>query len=148
MTNEELKYLQRSKEDINLLISELCQRMPYGIKLQKCGEEDTVYQLYSINLESNEILFWTYQGKALQIADVGKLHRHGILRYKPYLIAMDKMTEEQLAAYRELMVSDSMGILYNTPESIEWLIKNHFDYRGLIGKGLAVDAGNLNIYSK
>lgn len=146
MTNE-LKDIQRSKDDINLLISEICQRMPYGIKLQKCGEEDTIYQLYSINLESNEIFFWTYQGKALQIANTGKIHRLGILRYKPYLIAMDKMTEEQLAAYRELMVSDSMGILYNTPESIEWLIKNHFDYRGLIGKGLAVDAGNLNIYS-
>ena len=147
MTDEEFKAQQRSIKDIKLLISELCQRMPYGIKLQKCKEEDTIYQLYSINLENHEILYWAYQGKALRIADCGKIHRYRILRYKPYLIAMDSMTEEQLAEYRELMISDSMGILYDTPESIEWLIRNHFDYRGLIQKGLAVDATNLNIYS-
>ena len=29
---------------------------------------------------------------------------------------------------------------------IDWLNKNHFDYRGLIEKGLAIDATNLNIY--
>jgi hypothetical protein len=29
---------------------------------------------------------------------------------------------------------------------LEWLLKNHFDYRGLIEKGLAIDATNLNIY--
>ena len=29
---------------------------------------------------------------------------------------------------------------------IEWLNKNHFDYRGLIEKGLAIDASGLNIY--
>jgi hypothetical protein len=28
----------------------------------------------------------------------------------------------------------------------DWLNKNHFDYRGLIPKGLAIDATNLNIY--
>lgn len=31
--------------------------------------------------------------------------------------------------------------------AIDWLNKNHFDYRGLIEKGLALDATNLNIYS-
>ena len=29
---------------------------------------------------------------------------------------------------------------------IEWFNKNHFDYRGLIDMGLALDATNLNIY--
>ena len=148
MTNEELKAQQRSREDIDLLISELCQRMAYGIKLQKCGEEDTIYTLYSINLESNELCFWKYQGKSLRIGDTGRIHRIGIPLYKPYLIAMDSMTEEQRKEYHGLMVSDCMGILYHTPESIEWLIKNHFDYKGLIEKGLAINATNLNIYSK
>lgn len=146
MTNEEFKALQRSIEDIQLLISELCQRMPYGIKLQKCGEEDTVYKLYSINLENHEICYWAYQGKALSIGECGKIHRYRIPKYKPYLIAMSSMTEEQLTEYHELMVSDCMGILYNTPKSIEWLIKNHFDYQGLIPLGLAIDATGLGIY--
>ena len=29
---------------------------------------------------------------------------------------------------------------------IDWFNKNHFDYRGLIEKGLALDATGLNIY--
>lgn len=31
-------------------------------------------------------------------------------------------------------------------ESIDYLISNHFDFRGLIEKGLALDATGLNIY--
>ena len=31
-------------------------------------------------------------------------------------------------------------------EVIDWLNANHFDYRGLIEKGLAIDATGLNIY--
>lgn len=29
---------------------------------------------------------------------------------------------------------------------LQWTWKNHFDYRGLIKKGLAIDATGLNIY--
>ena len=36
--------------------------------------------------------------------------------------------------------------LWDSPESVEYLIENHFDYRGLIEKSLALDATNLNIY--
>ena len=35
---------------------------------------------------------------------------------------------------------------YSISDSIDWLNKNHLDYRGLIGKGLAIDATDLNIY--
>ena len=31
-------------------------------------------------------------------------------------------------------------------DALDWLNKNHFDYRGLIEKGLAIDATGLNIY--
>ena len=31
-------------------------------------------------------------------------------------------------------------------DTIDWFIKNHFDYRGLIPKGIALDATGLNIY--
>lgn len=31
-------------------------------------------------------------------------------------------------------------------DAIDWLLKNHFDYRSLIPKGLALDATELNIY--
>ena len=37
-------------------------------------------------------------------------------------------------------------ILYPDDVGIDWLNKNHFDYRGLIEKGLAIDATGLNVY--
>lgn len=45
---------------------------------------------------------------------------------------------------------DKKYVYFNGPgfyyELIDWLNKNHFDYMGLIEKGLAIDATNLNIY--
>lgn len=35
---------------------------------------------------------------------------------------------------------------YELIKVFDWLNKNHFDYRGLIEKGLAIDCTNLNIY--
>ena len=35
---------------------------------------------------------------------------------------------------------------YSISDSIDWLNKNHFDYRGLIEKGLAIDATGTDIY--
>jgi hypothetical protein len=75
------------------------------------------------------------------------------------------MTEEQYESLREsgILSNCSHSYEYVNPhihevsfifkefktyslELIEWLNKNHFDYRGLIEKGLAVNAINLNIY--
>lgn len=70
---------------------------------------------------------------------------------KPYLFPLSSMTEEQ---YDELYIdsrvkNDSIDILdalANDMDAIDWLNKNHFDYRGLIEKGLAIDATGLNVY--
>ena len=35
---------------------------------------------------------------------------------------------------------------YSISDSIDWLNKNYFDYRGLVEKGLALDATGLDIY--
>ena len=56
---------------------------------------------------------------------------------RPYLFPMHNMTEEQYKQY----------IKCNVVESLDWLNRNHFDYRGLIDRGLAIDATNKNIYS-
>ena len=160
MTNEEFKAQQRSIEDIKLLISELCQRMPYDIKLQKCGEEDSVYKLYSIDLENHKIFYWAYQGKALRIADCGKIHRYRILRYKPYLYPLSSMTEEQYEEFKIVSGLDAdldsirrgeFSLIGDIAidcivDAIEWFNKNHFDYRELISLGLAIDATGLGIY--
>lgn len=52
------------------------------------------------------------------------------------------MTEEQQTDLTKFVANGIQGenILY------DWYNKNHFDYRGLIPMGLAIDATNLNIY--
>ena len=63
-----------------------------------------------------------------------------------YLLPLSSMTEEQKKEYQyitERWMNDSS---YSISDSTDWLNKNHFDYRGLIEKGLAIDATGLNIY--
>ena len=88
-----------------------------------------------------------------------------VSKIKPYLFPLSSMTDEQrkefvkCSAYErrdedcgrhtELYYYDMVGHednLYPNYDSIDWLNANHFDYRGLIEMGLAIDATNLNIY--
>lgn len=138
MTQEEKK---------ELLLQDLCARLPYGVK--GIDREETITIRAYIQ---NRI-----------IDDVGI--SHSIENVKPYLIPLLSMTEEQKEEllykyiHNDIYFDDftdyflagelwhdicvSMDIL---PELINWLNKNHFDYRGLIPMGLAIDATGLNIY--
>lgn len=72
-------------------------------------------------------------------------------KYKPYLLPLESLTEEQ----RDFLHKNPYGIYIQlfdntlisaSTEGFNWLNTHHFDYRGLIPKGLAIDATNLNIY--
>ena len=60
---------------------------------------------------------------------------------------MSSMTEEQSKVYHEL-INGMFGTsaLINFEVLTDFFNANHLDYRGLIKKGLAIDATNLNIY--
>ena len=66
--------------------------------------------------------------------------------YKPYLFPMSSMTDYQKSDYQFITERWMNDPSHSISDSIDWLNKNHFDYRGLIEKGLAIDATNLNIY--
>ena len=138
-----------TQEDKDLLLRDLCARLPYGVKMQKFNEQNVFVDLYAINLNNYTIDFYTYKGKSLTIANTSKLARYGILLYKPCLFPMSSMTEEQSMEFALLQVNTHKdGFLYvcDCVNMITWLNKNHFDYRGLIERGLAIDCTNLNIY--
>ena len=61
---------------------------------------------------------------------------------KPYLFPISSMTKEQKNAI-DLIASSSSAVLSDV---IDFYNRNHIDYRGLIEKGLAIDATDLNIY--
>lgn len=133
------------QKDKELLLKDICSRLPYGVKVQ------TTY----INLKSGERKDIGID--VLTTVEISMLI-DGIEEHKPYLFPMSSMTEEQKKEYESLCIketseySDLYGIIfakdhyYDTVESIDYLYKNHIDVRGLIPLGLAIDCTNLNIY--
>ena len=69
-----------------------------------------------------------------------------ISEVKPYLFPLSSMTEEQKQEYQHITERWMYDSSYSISDSTDWLNAHHFDYRGLIEKGLAIDATGLNIY--
>lgn len=111
------------QEDKELLLKDLCARLPYGVIIQ--------------------IKDWTVLDVELKIGHINRLQINDV-ELKPYLFPMSSMTEEQYKEYWELEHSGNMEHL--SVPALDWLNKNHFDYRGLIDKSLALDATGLDIY--
>lgn len=124
-------------EDKDLLLKDLCARLPYRVKCLVnytfCVKSSTVDTLIAIN-QQTENYFFDWLCEWFNVDD-----------FKPYLFPMSSMTEEQEKEYNDLNGYES-GCFPHTEEALDYLIKNHFDYRGLIPKGLAIDAIGLNIY--
>ena len=62
-----------------------------------------------------------------------------------YTYFQPKISVEQEEEYNDLN-SYELGCFPHMEEALDYLIKNHFDYRYLIDQGLAIDATGLNIY--
>lgn len=118
------------QEDRNLLLKDLCSRLPYGVKVRT-----------SVGGEIRN------DKKQLNFAQLS-LFESGYEDVKPYLSPLSSMTEEQREEYHSFFVQSQRDFITpnNAVKLFDWLLKNHFDYRGLIEKGLAIDCTNLNIY--
>ena len=137
-----------TQEDKDLLLRDLCARLPYGVK---CRYQHIQYVENGKIIDINMFGLVNVDGHIKDICDI-----------KPYLFPLSSMTEEQkkffkdrpifLDSENELVVKEDFfgnsrfTMLEDWVEVILWLVKNHFDYRGLIPMGLAIDATNLNVY--
>lgn len=148
------------QEDKDLLLRDLCARLPYGVRMFEIEPIDGIQShltLYSI----------TNKESVICITPSGGIIGSSIDAFKPYLFPLSSMTEEQFNNLKnytdlkwphntiELVDWDGYKTLefwieempsYEVIKVFDWLNKNHFDYRGLIEKGIAIDATNLNIY--
>ena len=113
------------------LIRDLCARLPYGVKVLY---DNKVFSIDYVSSIHEEIKLDTRDNYTINVSDV-----------KPYLFPLSSMTDEQEEEYNDLN-SCELGCFPHTEEALDYLIKNHFDYRGLIPMGLAIDATGLNIY--
>lgn len=124
------------QEEKDLLLKDLCSRLPYGVML----ETDNVFpqKLEGIAFDNDTFLISVSDG-AFTL---------DWMTCKPYLYPLSSMTKEQMEEYAHILVMngnlDYSQLLGMTVE--DWFNKNHFDFRGLIQKGLAKDATGLNIY--
>lgn len=122
-----------NKEDKELLLQDLCARLPYGVKLLYNSNsiakiKDRIEILRGITI-GYTIWFETNYIHSEYDSTSGS-YEH----FKPYLRPMSSMTEEELYEWTHTWIMDT------TVEKYDWLNAHHFDYRGMIEKGLALPA--------
>lgn len=119
-----------TQEDKELLLKDLCARLPYRLKalFVDSNSNDTLQSIWWDELEG-----WQVDGNNLSAP---------LYSVKPYLFPISSMTEEQVKDLTKFVANGihDENIVY------DWYNKNHIDYRGLIPMGLANDATGLNIY--
>jgi len=132
-----------TQEEKQLLLVDLCGRLPYGVMVRIEGEKyfNETKEPYITNLSLNNYI--------LDYDDVTII---------PYLRPMSSMTEEEKTEYHKQVdidldrTADGLREQFEAgtfhPENkftpqychIDWLNAHHFDYRGLIPMGLALEA--------
>lgn len=133
-----------TQEHKELLLKDICARLPYGIKCivtksrTEEGQKGDVGKIICVCLEGVDCI-----DNTLFFSEFGN--------FKPYLFPLSSMTEEEWEDYQKIRMiywvhGDINGTFINAGLIVDWLNAHHFDYRGLIEKGLAIDATNLNIY--
>ena len=119
-----------TREEKELLLKEISARLPYGLIVQYKRKTFEPYSEYTAD-------------EKVEIDDMLH-HRLKVLDCKPYLRPMSSMTEQESEKFEEFLELQSE---YTTGADIrfkydmfDWLNSRHFDYRGLIEKGLALEA--------
>ena len=121
-----------TQEDKELLLKDLSARLPYGVKVQgnfKWGFDGQIMDDMRESVLDIETLEWLMNG----------------IEVRPYLRPMSSMTEEEKKELGIIScdgnIEHKYGIFYR---SQDYLNAHHFDYRGLIPKGLAIEVTEDN----
>lgn len=140
-----------TREDKELLIADLCGRLPYGVKIalknNASYHHENVAKKGDVTIDKlkgftgsyfsiyhNDPLDWDWYEDDIDVEDI-----------KPYLFPLSSMTEEQKDEFDRLYTYDAL-IVEPQWKLIDFCNKHNLDYRGLIPMGLAIDATDKNIY--
>ena len=143
-----------TQNEKDIFLKDLCARLPYGVKVRYSSYEKFITcTLQAIDYVYNNVDLWS-KDACFNPVNISKI--------KPYLFPLSSMTEEQYWEMQKLSGEDCLEHMEiekewrnNSPFThlplyqhrvIEFFHKYHFDYRGLIPMGLAIDATGLNIY--
>lgn len=111
--------MTQEQKDKELLLKDLCARLPYGVFM---GNKEWNRKPYQLTCDEVQ-----YMMMSDDYEDV------------PYLRPMSSMTEEEAEEYCN---NAELGI----GSSVDWLNKKMFDFRGLIPKDLALSTEIYNPY--
>ena len=124
-----------TQKDIELLLVDLCSRLPYGVKVAieySEGKYTHIYDLREIDNDTTselrqQVTIWNYGIYSSMIS-------YPLINCRPYLRPMSSMTEE------ENKKLDEIWLKHTIKEGADYLNSIHVDYCGLIPKGLAIEA--------
>ena len=119
-----------TQEDKDLLLKDLCARLPY---------HPIVSVAYNY---ADKGIVWGFD--VLRIKLLLEIEEEESWEYiKPYIRPMSSMTEEEKEEYcflQDILLCSSQYPVTDAYAIFDWLNAHHFDYRGLIEKGLALEA--------
>ena len=137
-----------TQEYKELLLKDLCARLHYGVMVK-----DELGRINKLVIGNADLVRLYYNDFSIYGENALSL---------PFLRPLSSITDEELHEVQEILgkgveiCNGFINIVEILQEKIfsfrelqgvfEWLLKNHFDYGGLIEKGLAIDATGLNIY--
>ena len=116
-----------------ILLLDLCARLPYGIWFQSYHSEGGIEGKGT----SNFYIDIKTDNAAARLSFLCKYNNN-----KPYLRSMSSMTQEEKNKYEEISHNSFDGTWFSTSEPFDYLNSIYVDYRGLIKKGLAIEAPN------
>lgn len=119
-----------TKEDKELVFKDLSARIPYHVRV-KIWLKDGTSEEGPLDLQHNyeDVLRAAFYSKK-------------IINIKPYLRPMSSMTEEEQQKYYDLTHQEDDDIWAKClfDKMVDFCNEHHLDYRGLIEKGLALEA--------
>jgi hypothetical protein len=117
-----------TREDKELLLKDLCVRLPYGVKIAIHGSGEL-----TMRNVINSSIGWYVDAE-------GAPTDFSVDEVKPYLRPMSSLTEEETLEFVKTTIKTPDGYPMWATDSYDWLNAHHFDYRGLIVKRLAIEA--------
>lgn len=135
-----------TQEEKQLLFKDISARLPYKVK---CGitKKGVVRELKpmdnGISMPVNQVCDVTVK-KTLNTDIINDFGNDNII-LKPYLRPMSSMTKEETFEFIQigdsfLRIGEKKLTCILSLKQMDWLNAHHFDYRGLIEKGLALEA--------
>ena len=124
-----------TQEEKQLLLQDLSARLPYKVQVEIQGFHSGVLRGIDNGTVSTD-----------------RGINYPLMLVKPYLRPMSSMTEEERDDFKSTEYEETITqypcsaapteikVLSYTAKTFDWLNANHFDYRGLIEKGLALEA--------